>query len=101
MPSTPTSFTETATDLDSIAASQLINTEWVQPGIGVHKMFSGHGDISDAVGHPPATAYALLRPDAQWALMPVNRDQENTHKVHSELMVKLQAARAASPARQT
>ena len=65
-------------------ASQLINTEWVQPGNGVHKTFSGSGDISDAAGHSLITAYALLRPDAQWSLMLVNRDQENAHKVHIE-----------------
>jgi hypothetical protein len=65
-------------------ASQLINTEWVQPGSGVHKTFSASGDISDAAGHSLVTAYALLRPDAQWSLMLVNRDQENAHKVHIE-----------------
>ncbi len=65
-------------------ASQLINTEWVQPGSGVHKTFSAAGDLSDAAGHSLVTAYALLRPDAQWSLMLVNRDQENAHKVHIE-----------------
>jgi hypothetical protein len=35
-------------------------------------------------GHSLVTAYALLRPDAQWSLMLVNRDQENAHKVHIE-----------------
>jgi hypothetical protein len=65
-------------------ASQIINTEWVKPGSGVHKTFSASGDISDAAGHSLVTAYALLRPDAQWSLMLVNRDQENAHKVHIE-----------------
>ena len=35
----------------------------------------------DAVGHSLITAYALQRPDGQWSLMLVNRDQENAHKV--------------------
>jgi hypothetical protein len=65
-------------------ASQLINTEWVQPGSGVHKTFSAVGDITDAVGHLLVTAYALQRPDGQWSLMIVNRDQENAHKVRIE-----------------
>ena len=65
-------------------ASQLINTEWVQPGNGVHKTFSAAGDILDAAGHSLVTAYALLRPDGQWSLMLVNRDQENPHRVHIE-----------------
>jgi hypothetical protein len=42
------------------------------------------GDISDAAGHSLVTAYALLRPDAQWSLMLVNRDQENAHTVRIE-----------------
>jgi hypothetical protein len=62
-------------------ASQLINTEWVQPGSGAHRVFSASGDLSDAVGHALVTAYALQRPDGQWSLMLVNRDQENAHKV--------------------
>jgi hypothetical protein len=65
-------------------ASQLINTEWVQPGNGVHKTFSASGDILDALGHSLVTAYALQRPDRQWSLLLVNRDQENAHKVRIE-----------------
>jgi len=65
-------------------ASQLITTEWVQPGNGLHKTFAATGDISDAVGHALVTAYALLRPDGQWSLLVVNRDQENAHKVRIE-----------------
>jgi F5/8 type C domain len=65
-------------------ASQLINTEWVQPGNGEHKVFAALGDIQDAAGHSLVTAYALLRPDQQWSLLLVNRDQENTHKVRVE-----------------
>jgi hypothetical protein len=63
-------------------ASQLINTEWVQPGNGSHKVFAAFGDLSDVVGHSLITAYALQRPDGQWSLMLVNRDQENAHPVH-------------------
>lgn len=65
-------------------ASQLINTEWVQPGSGEHKTFSAAGDISDVAGHSLVTAYALLRPDGQWSLLLVNRDQWNAHRVHVE-----------------
>src|SRR5262249_43773547 len=53
------------------------NLEWVQPGSDLHKLFPATGDISDSVGHVLVTAYAVLRPDGQWALMLVNKDQEN------------------------
>jgi hypothetical protein len=65
-------------------ASQLINTEWVEPGNGVQKTFAASGNIFDAAGHSLVTAYALLRPDGQWSLLLVNRDQENAHKVRIE-----------------
>ena len=65
-------------------ASQLINLEWVQPGDGVHKTFSASSDIADAADHALVTAYAVLRPDGQWSLMLVNRDQENPHRVRIE-----------------
>ncbi|PYX01278.1 MAG: glycosyl hydrolase family 5 [Acidobacteria bacterium] len=62
-------------------ASQLITQEWVQPGNGSHKIFPAASDISDPAGHVLVTAYAVLRPDKQWALMFVNKDQQNAHSV--------------------
>ena len=62
-------------------ASQLINLEWVQPGDGQHKLFSAESDILDAANHNLVTAYAALRPDGQWSLLIVNKDQENAHTV--------------------
>jgi hypothetical protein len=67
--------------LSQFFASQLINIEWVQPGAGVHQMFPAKGDIDDGAGHALVTAYALKRPDGQWSLMLVNRDQQNAHRV--------------------
>ena len=60
-------------------ASQLINLEWVQPGSGEHHLFSATSDIQDPAGHVLVTAYAVLRPDGEWSLMLVNKDQENPH----------------------
>ncbi len=61
-------------------ASQLITQEWAQPGTSVHKVFPATSDISDPAGHILVTAYALLRPDGQWALMLINKDQINSHQ---------------------
>jgi len=63
-------------------ASQLINQEWVQPGNGTHWMFPSTSDIVDPASHTLVTGYALLRPDGQWAVMLINKDQENPHEVH-------------------
>jgi hypothetical protein len=62
-------------------AGQMINLEWVQPGSGEHQVFSAASDIRDLVGNTLVTVYAVLRPDKQWSLMIVNKDQENAHSV--------------------
>ncbi len=62
-------------------ASQMINLEWVQPGSGEHRIFPSTSEIRDAAGHVLVTSYAVLRPDGQWSLMLVNKDQESPHPV--------------------
>ena len=62
--------------------SQLINREWVQPGGESHEVFNARSDVDDGAGHALVTAYALKRPDGQWSLLVVNRDQSLAHKVH-------------------
>lgn len=68
--------------LPQFFVSQLINLDWVQPDGGEHQMFPAHGDVEDGAGHELVTAYPLKRPDGQWSVMLVNRDQENAHAVH-------------------
>lgn len=67
--------------LSQYFASQLINLEWVQPGDGTHRLFPAASDVQDGAGHVLVTTYAVLRPDGQWSLMIVNKDQENAHVV--------------------
>jgi hypothetical protein len=78
--------------LSQYFASQLINLEWVQPGNGEHKLFAATSDVIDGAGHNLVTAYAALRPDGQWSLMVVNKDQENAHDV----MIAFDGAKAAN-----
>ena len=67
--------------LSQFFVAQLINLEWVQPGGGDHLVFSAKSDVDDGAGHALVTAYAVKRPDGQWSLMAVNRDQMNAHRV--------------------
>ena len=67
--------------LSQYFASQLITLEWVQPGSGKHKIFNAMSDITDGAGNTLVTAYAVERPDGDWSLMIVNKDQENAHTV--------------------
>src|SRR5579863_626167 len=64
--------------------AQLINLEWAQPDGGEHQVFAAKSDVDDGADHDLVTAYAVKRPDGKWALMAVNRDQENAHRVRIE-----------------
>jgi hypothetical protein len=61
--------------------AQLINLEWVQPAGNEHQVFAAKGDVEDGADHELVTAYAVKRPDGTWAVMAVNRDQQNAHRV--------------------
>jgi hypothetical protein len=62
-------------------AAQVITKEWVQPVDAPHKLFRVSSDITDAAGTLLVTAYAVERPDGQWSVMLVNRDQHSGHAV--------------------
>jgi hypothetical protein len=64
--------------------AQLINLDWVQPDGSEHQVFAADSDVEDGAGHELVTAYAVKRPDGAWAVMAVNRDQQNGHKVRIE-----------------
>jgi hypothetical protein len=61
----------------------MINLEWVQHRSGVHQLFSSSTDIKDDQGNLLVTSYAVHRPDGNWSLMLVNRDQNNAHAVRA------------------
>jgi hypothetical protein len=61
-------------------ASRLINLEWAQHRAGVHKLYPAACDLKDEGGHTLITAYAASRPDGQWSVMVINKDQSNPHE---------------------
>ncbi len=62
-------------------ATEVIAKEWVEPIDAPHKQFKAWSDVTDAAGNALVTAYAVERPDKQWSVMLVNRDQYNDHAV--------------------
>jgi len=62
-------------------AAHMINLEWVAHRSGVHRMFPAATDIQDTDGNLLVTSYAVQRPDGNWSLMLVNRDETNPHMV--------------------
>jgi hypothetical protein len=65
-------------------AARLINVEWAQHKSGVHQMFPSTVNVKDADGNELVTSYALHRPDGNWAIMLVNRDETQAHTVRVE-----------------
>ena len=55
--------------------------EWVQPKDAAHRLFRAVGDVKDSSGHVLVTAYAVLRPDAQWSVLLINKDHDHDHAV--------------------
>jgi hypothetical protein len=62
-------------------AAQLITQEWAEPRDAEHRLFRASSDIKDSDGNLLVTAYALQRPDGQWAMMLVNKDYDSPHPV--------------------
>ena len=67
--------------LSQFYAAQMINREWLQMDGGAHRVFPATGDVDDGAGHALVTAYVVQRPDQQWSVMIVNKDQETSHRV--------------------
>jgi hypothetical protein len=62
-------------------AAHMINLEWISHRSGMHKMYHSSLDIEDAEGNHLVTSYAIHRPDGNWSVMLVNRDQEDAHAI--------------------
>jgi NedA-like, galactose-binding domain len=62
-------------------AAHLINLEWVAHHSGIHHMVPSSTEIKDGEGNLLVTSYALERPDGNWSLMLVNRDESHPHTV--------------------
>jgi hypothetical protein len=62
-------------------AAHMINQEWVQHRSGMHQMYPSSADFKDEEGNFLVTSYAVYRPDGDWSLMLVNRDEANSHPV--------------------
>jgi hypothetical protein len=62
-------------------AAHMINREWVQHRSGMHRMFPSSISLKDSEGNEFVTSYAVHRPDGNWSLMLVNRDESAAHSI--------------------
>ena len=56
-------------------ASRLLTQEWSEPGERKNTVFPASSELVDREGRIVVTAYALARPDGQWALLLINKDR--------------------------
>lgn len=68
-------------DTAQFFSTQMLTREWVDPVDQLHFLYPASTDIKDDKGHVLVTAYSLRRPDQQWSLLLVNKDQANPHSV--------------------
>ena len=66
--------------LSQFFASQMINREWLESK-GENVMYPATANVSDGAGHQLVTAYAVHRPDGQWSVMLINKDQHVEHSL--------------------
>lgn len=67
--------------LSQYYGSIMINKEWVQPVAEDHKVYPVSSDVHDSQNRTVVTAYAVERPDGQWAMMLINKDHDNPQPV--------------------
>ena len=80
--------TESVNRLASYYSSQILTNEWVGPKGQPHQVFqvsirNRRADVSRV------TAYAILRPDKQWAILAINKDPKRT----ARLMIRFVSAK--------
>jgi F5/8 type C domain len=63
-------------------ATEVITQEWTQPVDQIHKLYRADSEVKDNAGNVLVTAYPVERPDGQWSIMFINKDQNNDHSVH-------------------
>lgn len=57
--------------------ARLLTQEWVQPGDQLHEIYEAHSDIRNGNHDELITAYSVHRADGKWALMLINRAQQD------------------------
>ena len=74
--------------LSAYYAAQLLTKEWMQPANEQHEMFPV--TVNDTkngvqrVTRPTVSAYAVRRPDKQWALLAINKDPKRAAQLNVE-----------------
>ena len=61
-------------------AARLLTHKWAEPVNQPHELYAAQSDIRDPKGREIVTAYAVKRPDLDWAVLLVNKDPVRSHR---------------------
>jgi F5/8 type C domain len=61
-------------------AARLLTREWAEPVNQPHELYATQSDIRDPKGREIVTAYAVRRPDRDWAVLLINKDPVRVHR---------------------
>ena len=63
-------------------AARLLTRQWAQPDTdGPQAVYRATSSLRNRLGLPPVTAYAVHRPDGQWAVLLLNKDPKRAYSV--------------------
>jgi hypothetical protein len=62
-------------------SAQMLTQQWAEPLDATHYVYPSSSNIRASSGADLVTVYSLLRPDGQWSLLLINKDQSNAHPV--------------------
>ncbi len=62
-------------------SAQILTQQWSEPIDATHYVFPASTNLVAQSGAALVTSYALLRPDGQWSILLINKDQYNAHPV--------------------
>lgn len=65
-------------ELATYWAARMVTQDWVQPGAGQHSLYPATFAVTGGGKPAPVTAYAVHRPDGQWAVLVLNKDPSRT-----------------------
>ena len=60
-------------------SAQMLTQQWMEPVDQNASVYPATSTIKDSHGDTLVTSYAVLRPDGQWSLLLVGKDQSNAH----------------------
>lgn len=62
-------------------SAQMLTQQWAQPVDQTHNIYPASSNIKDSKGNVLVTVYAIQRPDGQWSVLLVNKDQNTAHSL--------------------